>query len=69
MVSWQLTATTIICEKFGREVTITIFNDGHTVCTSAPAVPSQKEQPSCLAQECTQVRAYMEKLLAEEEHG
>jgi hypothetical protein len=69
MVSWQLTATTIMCERSGHEVTITVFRDGKLACTGTYASPARKTQSACKAQECTQVEAYRVKLLAEEEHG
>jgi hypothetical protein len=69
MVSWQLTATTIICSVTGGEVTITVFKDGRIACTGASISPLGKSSPVCTAQECTQAQEYCTKLLGEEQNG
>jgi hypothetical protein len=69
MVSWQLTATTIICASTGDEVTITVFKDGRIACTGASTSTPGKSRAGCAAQACAQTQAYKAKLMAEEQNG
>jgi hypothetical protein len=70
MPGWQLTATTIICDACGEEVTVTIFGDGRASCTGTSRRTDKADgspAPSCSADDCSQITAYKARLEAEEE--
>ncbi len=71
MVSWQITATTILCNVTQGEVTIMVHKDGTLKCTGEKvATPQPKtETTPCAAATCPQVQAYRDKLLNEETNG
>lgn len=68
MVNWQITATTILCNATGSEVTVMAYKDGSLKCTGESALtrPQTKTAP-CTATACSQVLAYRDKLLSEED--
>lgn len=70
MANWQLTATTILCDSCGKEVTIIIYKDGQVKCTGVP-LPSGDDNKNCVsacaAETCRQVAEYKSKLEAEEQ--
>jgi len=70
MVNWQVTATTLICTQKGNEVTVMIYRDGSLKCTGEKTEGiSRYKQQNCSASSCAQVKAYLDKLIAEEQHG
>jgi hypothetical protein len=71
MRNWQLTATTIICNISGTEVTVIVGKDGRLSCTgqSGQQPNSQAGKYFCKAQDCAQIKSYQAKLLAEESNG
>ena len=72
MPDWQLTATTILCDTCGAEVTIIVYKDRTVKCTGT-SIPSGKdkraEAPACSAEKCARVNEYKAKLDAEEQGG
>ncbi|MBI4303643.1 MAG: hypothetical protein HY665_04840 [Chloroflexi bacterium] len=71
MVDWQITATTIFCERVGEEVTVMVYKDWSVKCTGHKrhgenSQPKHKAKPECAADECHLVLQYKEKLLSEE---
>ncbi len=69
MVNWQVTATTIICDATGDEVTIMVYKDGSLKCTGEKAAATGKAHPPCAAADCQHVKSYRDKLMAEESRG
>jgi hypothetical protein len=72
MVNWQLTATTILCDSCGKEVTIFIYKDGQVRCTGASLASGDDKKTvisACNAETCKQVAEYKSKLEAEEQVG
>jgi hypothetical protein len=67
MVSWQVTATTVLCEATGREVTIMVYRDERLRCTGQnKTVKDKKAGLECSAETCPQIKAYQSRLMAEE---
>ncbi len=67
MTNWQLTATTVICDACGQEVTIIVYKNGQAKCTGAiRPVKGKKLACECSADACAQVSAYKAKLAEEE---
>jgi len=79
MVDWQVTATTIYCDAVDDEVTLMVYKDWSTKCTSyskyngsnnggssSPKKGRLKRQVECEGPECWRVTQYKEKLSAEE---
>ena len=67
MVNWQITATTTICDKTGKEVTLMVYRDGGLKCTGeSKDLPLKARLEKCSAFRCDQVESYREKLMSEE---
>jgi hypothetical protein len=72
MVNWQLTATTIMCDQHGKEVTIFIYKDGTVRCAGVASTSVENKRdsvPNCSAETCQQIAGYKSKLEAEEQVG
>jgi hypothetical protein len=72
MSNWQLTATTILCDYFGDEVTIIVYKGGIVKCTGSTrkSVKGKKlVTASCFAEKCPQIAHYKAKLDTEEQGG
>ncbi len=69
MVNWQVTATTIICDATGDEVTIMVYKDGALKCTGEKSNPDKSRPAPCRVDACPQVKSYRDKLMAEESCG
>ncbi len=76
MASWQITLTTVYCEKKGGEVTIVVNNDFSARCTGQTDAPGDgrsntgrgngSKNSGCDGEQCRLVAQYKEKLAAEE---
>ena len=81
MVNWQVTPTTVHCEAIDDEVTIMVYRDGSTKCTSYQKYHKPTRELSrllrkksqelsrkmeCEGTECPQAVRYRDKLFAEE---
>jgi hypothetical protein len=81
MVNWQVTATTIYCDRVGDEVTLLVHKDGSARCIgyNKYGKPSRqtlgllrkkskqlKRNLECEGSECPRVIQYRDKLFAEE---
>ncbi len=74
-VGWRVTATTVICETTGAEVTVMVYTDGTIKCTGlrsdTPAQPAGKSgrqagrKMGCTGPECPQNVDYRERLFNE----
>jgi hypothetical protein len=71
MVNWQITATTLLCDASGSEVTVMVYKDGTLKCTgdSVDTRTKKSMRPACSASTCPQVANYRDKMMAEEEHA
>jgi len=80
MVDWEVTATTIYCNSVDDEVTIIVHGDGAVKCTGRQKYekPGKEVKKTfkdknrstgrvlkCLAESCTAVTQYRDKLLSE----
>ena len=67
MVDWQITATTVICDSSGEEVTLIIDNTGQGRCTGTRQSKAHNKPPyDCLGETCPQVIGYRDRIMAEE---
>ncbi len=66
-VDWRVTATTVLCETTGEEVTVMVHGDGTIKCTGQGKLGTgkQKRQRPCTGPECPQNTGYRDRLFNE----
>ncbi len=66
-VNWRVTATTVICEVSGDEVTVMVHGDGTIKCTGQKGNRGRQQKPDCPGPECPQNVRYRDKLFHEDQ--
>ncbi len=71
-VDWRVTATTVLCETTGEEVTVMVHGDGTIKCTGQSKLRAGKQKrqrpagkPQCTGPECPQNAGYRDRLFNE----